>query len=79
MSQFTSVTLLKEKTKVIDLRLCCICQKPKDKNGTLKLTSTENGRQKILETSKALNDSLLTNLNEEELFLIFLCLLCHRY
>ena len=49
----------------IDIQKCIICQKVKDRNGEKKLTSTENGREMIRNSSEILKDNLLHSLNTE--------------
>ena len=50
--------------KPLRLELCLICQNVKDSAGSSKLTSTEAGRQKIISTSRKLNDGLVTNIDQ---------------
>ena len=56
------ITISKVKRKTIDLEFCIICQKPSSKQ----LTSTENGREKVIEGSLKLGDNLLRDLTAEE-------------
>ena len=50
------------------IKLCIICQKVKDSNGNSKLSSTPEGREKIVQTSNLLNDDLLINIPESNLY-----------
>ena len=50
-----------------NIKLCIICKKAKDSNGSIKLTSTSDGRDKVVKTSKLLSDNVLFNLSESEL------------
>ena len=50
--------------KPLRLELCLICQNVKDSAGSSKLTSTEAGRQKIISTSRKLDDGLVTNIDQ---------------
>ena len=56
------ITISKLKRKTIDLKFCIICQKPSSKQ----LTSTENGKEKVIEGSLKLGDNLFRELTEEE-------------
>ena len=61
-----SVQLI-SKSKNIDLKKCIICKHVKDSKGSTKLTSTEDGRLVILNTSKKLNDGLVEDLDTDQL------------
>ena len=50
--------------KPLRLELCLICQNVKDSAGSSKLTSTEAGRQKIISTSRKLDDGLVTDIDQ---------------
>ena len=50
-----------------NLSLCLICQHVKDSNGSSSLSSTEAGRQVIIDTSRKLNDDLLHGIESEDL------------
>ena len=56
---------LSPKQKKLDL--CIICQKLKDSQGCTKLTSTLDGRNKLIETGELLGDELLAHLSNNEL------------
>ena len=53
--------------KPLKLELFLICQNVKDSPGSSKLTSTEAGRQTIISTSRKLEDSLVTNIDQNRL------------
>ena len=63
----TSPGLPLVKEKKLNLQKCLICQNAKDEGGDKKLTSTEKGRQTLIEYSKALQDILFGELNLNEL------------
>lgn len=50
----------------IDIKKCIICQKISDNTGSKKLSSTENGRSKLTESSEILGDNLINNLDTEK-------------
>ena len=55
------------KSKSRNLELCLICQHSKDGNGPSQLTSTEEGRQVVIETSEKLQDGFLDGIDPSEL------------
>ena len=59
--------ILRQKETPLDLSKCVICQKFKDKNGDKKLTSTEKGRNTLIESSEVLQDELSKNLDEDQI------------
>ena len=63
----TTPSKLPSSSKQNDSDLCIICQKLKESRRCTKLTSTVDGRSKIMETSKLLNDKLLVHLSNNEL------------
>ena len=64
MDDVQSVQLTKEDKKA-DLTKCIICKK--SKKNEKKLRSTRKGRDSIIDASKRLNDSLLSNISASEL------------
>ena len=50
-----------------NLKLCIICQNIKDKNGSKKLTSTENGRETVINTSEKLDDGTIAGIEPGDL------------
>lgn len=61
------IQLKKESQKRrLDFDKCVLCQKIKDNKGDKKLTSTENGRDLLFESSKILEDNLLSEIQEDE-------------
>ena len=52
---------IKQNQSSLDLSKCVICQNVKDKNGDKKLTSTDNGRKALIESSIILQDDLFKN------------------
>ena len=50
---------LKQEVKAKHLNLCIVCQRKKDSKGNNKLTSTEDGRKVLIQTSQTLKDDLL--------------------
>ena len=65
-SPSTSIELVL-KSKRRNFEFCIICQKIKDSNQNTKLTSTPEGREKIIQTSNLLNDDTLVDLVESDL------------
>ena len=57
----TSPGLPLVKENKLNLQKCVICQNAKDKRCDKKLTSTEKGRQTLIECSKAPQDDFLVN------------------
>ena len=53
-----------------NLKLCIICQKVKDANRNTKLTSTPEGRTKIIQTSNLLKDDTLSDFQDSDLTLL---------
>ena len=60
-----AVSLLQTSEKR-NINLCLICQKLKDSSGSHKLTSTPDGRSKVVQTSKLLSDEFLHDLDESD-------------
>ena len=56
------IPLNNRKRKAVDVEICIICQNPSGK----KLTSTVNGREKIIEGSLKIGDNLLRDVNKED-------------
>ena len=54
--------LIPEKKR--DIRKCLFCQSVKDSKGSNKLTSTESGRQNVIDASRYLQDHILEGLSE---------------
>ena len=50
----------------LNLALCLICQRVKDRNGSTTLTSAVDGRQTIIDTSEKLQDGLVTGIEQSE-------------
>ena len=64
----SSVQLVQKPTnsKPKKLELCLICQRVKDSKGCAKLTSTDDGRKVIIDTSEKLDDGLVANIKPIE-------------
>ena len=63
----TSVQLVQNATNLKpDLKKCLICQHVKDSQGSAILTSTDGGRQVIIETSEKLGDEKVAGIEESE-------------
>ena len=60
-----AVSLL-QTAKKRNINFCLICQKLKDSSGSHKLTSTPDGRSKVVQTSKLLNNDFLHNLDASD-------------
>ena len=58
---------LVSKPKKNNIELCIICQKVRDSNQNTKLTTTPDGRDMVIKTSKILPDDTLYRLNETDL------------
>ena len=52
--------------KKIDLKKCIICQNVKDNKGNTKLTSTENGRNKLFKWSESISDNKFDDVEDKE-------------
>ena len=63
----SSIQLVQNTNKAKNVKLCIICQHAKDVNGDIKLTSTPEGREKVIKTSHLLADDILYGLNDSEL------------
>ena len=50
----------------LNLSLCLICQRVKDVSGSKKLTSTKDGRQNIIDTSKKIKDGLVASIEPHD-------------
>ena len=61
------VVQLMPEPRTKNLNLCIICQHSKDSKGTTKLTSTEEGRKVLIQTSRLLQNDVITNLPENDL------------
>ena len=57
--------LIPEKKKR-DIGKCILCQCVKDSKGSNRLTSTEDGRSKVIDASRYLQDDVLSRLSEDE-------------
>ena len=57
---------LVSKPKKINIELCIICQKVRDSNQNIKLTSAPDGRGVVIKTSRILSDDTLYRLNETD-------------
>ena len=51
----------------LNIQKCIICQNINDNKGDKNLTSTENGRLKIIQCSKFLKDELISQLTKNDL------------
>ena len=66
-SSSVSVQLVQRQISKKNLKLCIICQHVKDKNGSKKLTSTGNGRETVIATSKNLDDRKISGIEPDDL------------
>ena len=57
---------LVSKPKKSNIELCIICQKVRDSNQNIKLTSAPEGRDVAIKTSRTLSDDTLYRLNETD-------------
>ena len=57
-----TIGLVDKTEKPKKMELCTICQNDKDVKGDTKFTSTAEGREKIINASSVLEDSVLTGL-----------------
>ena len=62
-----SIGLVDKTEKPKKLELCIICQNVKDVKGDTKLTSTAEGREKIIKASSVREGSVLTGLSDDDL------------
>ena len=63
----SSTVQLMPEARSKNVKLCIICQRVKDNQGNSNITSTEEGRNVLIQTSQSLQDDLIKNLAEVDL------------